>query len=205
MRCAPREIEKVNLQNAGYLAQKRLARGIRLNAPEAIALISTQLFELARDGVSVAELMNIGRKMLGFNQVVPGVEYLLDEVQVECMMKDGCKLITIHHPISRAESDLELCLRGTFLPLPQNTSFKEHRNDGGAMIPGCIYTVSQAPNLIIHEGRQCIELFVLNTADRAIQVGSHFNFIEANPYLQFNRMAALGYRLNMLVCIYCFY
>src|SRR5689334_24468304 len=100
MRLAPREIEKLLLHQAGVLAQKRLARGLRLNYPEAVALLSAQLLELIRDGRSVAALMDLGRKMLGRAQVMPGVPELILEVQVEGTFADGTKLVTVHHPIA---------------------------------------------------------------------------------------------------------
>ena len=79
MHLTPREIEKLMLHNAGFLAQKRLARGLRLNHPEAVALIAAQLLELIRDGKSVAELMNLGRKFLGRKQVMSGVPEMIYE------------------------------------------------------------------------------------------------------------------------------
>src|SRR6185295_10273301 len=83
MRLVPREIDKLLLHQAGVLAQKRLARGLRLNYPEAVALIATQLLELIRDGRSVAELMDLGRQLLGRDDVMLGVADLIEEVQVE--------------------------------------------------------------------------------------------------------------------------
>jgi len=82
MHLAPREIDKLLLHSAGCLAQKRLARGLRLNHPEAVALIATQLLEFIRDGKSVSELMDLGRNFLGRNQVMPGVPEMISEVQV---------------------------------------------------------------------------------------------------------------------------
>ena len=99
MHLAPRDLDKLILHGAGVLAQKRLARGVRLNYPEAIALIATQLLELIRDGRSVAELMDIGRTMLGRRQVMPGIPTLIREVQVEGTFPDGTKLVTVHEPI----------------------------------------------------------------------------------------------------------
>jgi len=99
MRLVPRDIDKLLLHQAGALAQKRLARGLRLNYPEAIALIATQLLELIRDGRSVAELMDLGRTLLGRHQVLDGVAELVTEVQVEGTFPDGTKLVTVHHPI----------------------------------------------------------------------------------------------------------
>src|SRR5258705_10870512 len=99
MHLTPREIDKLLLHNAGFLAQKRLARGLRLNYVEAIALIATQLLEFIRDGRTVAELMDLGRQLLGRNDVLEGVPEMVDEVQVEGTFPDGTKLVTVHHPI----------------------------------------------------------------------------------------------------------
>src|ERR1700761_5061350 len=101
MRLSPRDIDKLLLHNAGFLAQKRLARGVRLNYPETVALIATQILEFIRDGRSVAELMDLGRQMLGRRQVMAGVPEMAVEVQVEGTFPDGTKLVTVHHPVSR--------------------------------------------------------------------------------------------------------
>src|SRR5580704_11945188 len=119
MHLSPREIDKLTLHQAGVLAQKRLARGLRLNHPESVALIATQLLEFIRDGRSVAELMNLGRKFLGRNQVMPGVPAMVTEVQVEGTFPDGTKLVTVHHPIASENGDLALALYGSFLPVPE--------------------------------------------------------------------------------------
>jgi len=89
MHLSPHEIDKLLLHNAGFLAQKRLARGLRLNYPETVALISTVVLEFIRDGKSVAELMNLGRQLLGRNQVMPGVAEMIHDVQVEGTFPDG--------------------------------------------------------------------------------------------------------------------
>src|SRR5205823_9745339 len=107
----------------GFLAQKRLARGLRLNHPEAVALIAAQLLEFIRDGKSVAELMNLGRKFLGRNQVMPGVPEMIDDVQVEGTFPDGSKLVTVHHPIASENGDLALALYCSFLPVPDVSIF----------------------------------------------------------------------------------
>ncbi|MQM07294.1 hypothetical protein Taro_040131 [Colocasia esculenta] len=117
MKLAPREVEKLTLHGAGFLAQKRLARGLRLNYTEAVALIATQILEFVRDGdKSVAELMDIGKQLLGRRQVLPAVPHILDIVQVEGTFRDGTKLITIHNAITSDDGNLELALRGSFLP-----------------------------------------------------------------------------------------
>src|SRR5215813_5860323 len=108
MRLSPEEIDKLLLHNAGFVAQKRLARGLRLNHPESVALIATQVLEFIRDGRSVAELMDLGRQFLGRRQVMAGVPEMVVEVQVEGTFPDGTKLVTVHHPISREDGDLSL-------------------------------------------------------------------------------------------------
>ena len=119
MHLAPREHDKLLLHSAGVLAQKRLARALRLNYPEAVALIATQLLEFIRDGKRVAELMDLGRQLLGRNQVLPGVPEMISEVQVEGTFPDGTKLVTVHHPVAGENGDLRLALYGSFLPVPE--------------------------------------------------------------------------------------
>src|SRR5262245_60620575 len=126
MRLSPREIDKLILHNAGFLAQKRLARGLLLNHPESVALIATQLLEFIRDGRSVAELMDLGRRLLGRNQVMRGVPEMIPEVQVEGTFPDGTKLVTVHHPIAAEDGDLDLALYGSFLPVPPPRVPTEH-------------------------------------------------------------------------------
>src|SRR6185436_6748805 len=99
MRLSPKDIEKLMLHGAGSLAQKRLWRGLRLNYPESVALIASQILEFIRDGESVAVLMDKGKRILGLSQVLPGVAELIDEVQVEGTFPDGVKLVTVHHPV----------------------------------------------------------------------------------------------------------
>src|SRR6476646_8897690 len=100
MHLAPRDLDKLILHNAGFLAQKRLARGVRLNHPEAVALIATQILEFIRDGRPVAELMDLGRQFLGRADVMEGVAELVHEVQIEGTFPDGTKLVTVHNPIA---------------------------------------------------------------------------------------------------------
>src|ERR671912_108197 len=119
MHLSPREIEKLMLHNAGFLAQKRLARGLHLNYPEAVALIAAVVLEFIRDGHSVAELMDLGRKLLGRRQVMPGVPEMIHEVQVEGTFPDGTKLVTVHHPIVSEHAEFELTFYGSFLPVPE--------------------------------------------------------------------------------------
>ena len=102
MELTPREKDKLLLYTAGLVAERRLARGLRLNYPKAIALISLEILEGARDGRSVAELMQLGRTVLTRDQVMEGVAEMVDEVQIEATFPDGTKLVTVHEPIQEA-------------------------------------------------------------------------------------------------------
>ncbi|CAA2968669.1 urease isoform X1 [Olea europaea subsp. europaea] len=193
MKLTPREIEKLMLHNAGYLAQKRLARGMRLNYTEAVALIATQILEFVHDGNnSVAELMDLGRQFLGRRQVLPTVPHLLYTVQVEGTFPDGTKLITVHDPVARENGNLELALHGSFLPVPSLDKFPTVED---CKVPGEI--ICGSGHIILNCGRKATILKVANMGDRPIQVGSHYNFIEANPFLVFDRRRACGMRLNI--------
>lgn len=99
MELTPRDKDKLLLFSAAQLAERRRARGLRLNYPEAVALISFEIMEGARDGRSVAELMSHGREILGRDEVMEGVAEMVDEVQVEATFPDGTKLVTVHSPI----------------------------------------------------------------------------------------------------------
>ncbi|KAG0623747.1 hypothetical protein M758_3G198500 [Ceratodon purpureus] len=193
MKLSPREVNKLVLHGAGVLAQKRLARGLRLNHPEAVALIATQVLEFIREGKSVAELMDLGKHMLGKRQVLPAVPYLVESVQVEGTFRDGTKLVTIHDPFSSEDGDLALALHGSFLPVPPLGAFHVHMD---AVEPGKL--IAAPGEIIINQGRRAVILTVSNRADRPIQIGSHYHFIETNPYLIFDREKAYGMRLNIL-------
>ena len=196
MHLTPREIDKLLLHQAGALAQKRLARGLRLNYVEAVALIATQLLEFIRDGRSVAELMDLGRRLLGRNDVLEGVPGMIDEVQVEGTFPDGTKLVTVHHPIALEAGDLSLALYGSFLP----ASAADARGRAGTAAAG-----DAAPGerfvregeLELNAGRVAVQVVVANRGDRPIQVGSHYHFSETNAALAFDRHAAYGHRLDI--------
>jgi len=99
MELSPREKDKLLVFTAALLAERRLARGLKLNYPEAVALISAAIMEGARDGKTVAELMNEGRQVLTADQVMDGVAEMIHDVQVEATFPDGTKLVTVHNPI----------------------------------------------------------------------------------------------------------
>ena len=99
MELTPREKDKLLIFTAGLLAERRKARGLKLNYPEAIAYISAALLEAARDGRSVSELMGYGTTLLTREDVMEGVPEMIPEIQVEATFPDGTKLVTVHHPI----------------------------------------------------------------------------------------------------------
>ena len=193
MHLAPHEIEKLALVNAGLLAQRRLGRGLRLNYPESVALISTVLLELIRDGkMSVTELMEIGRTLLGKRQVLPGVADMVEEVHIEGTFEDGTKLVAVRQPITADQGDLKLAVYGSFVPVPDASLFPTVDTEEA---PG---TVTPADgDITINAGRDAISITATNTDARPIQVGSHFHFVEANPRLKFDRAKAYGKRLDI--------
>jgi urease len=191
----PREIDHLQLHNAGRLAQYRLARGLKLNHPEAVALLTMQMMEKIRDGVPVAELMTLGQQLLGTHQVQPGVASLIPDVQVEATFPDGTKLLTVHNPICNDHGNLELALEGSFLPVPTLEIFEVAFGDEDEVTPGAVMTAEGT--ITINEGRRLVELAVTNTGDRPIQVGSHYAFVETNRALLFDRSVAIGKRLNV--------
>jgi urease subunit gamma/beta len=200
MHLSPRDLDKLLLHNAGFLAQKRLARGLRLGYPEAVALIATQLLELIRDGKRVAELMDLGRQILGRRQVLPGVPELVHEVQVEGTFEDGTKLVTVHDPLTLEDGDLTLALHGSFLPVPDLAIF----GATAAASPHGLHAhvraghVEVVPGMIeLYAGRPRTTLEVTSRGDRPIQVGSHYPFAATNSALEFDRAAAAGKHLDI--------
>jgi urease subunit gamma/beta len=165
MRLTPREQEKLLVYLAAQLARERMARGLKLNYPEAIAILSSEIMEGARDGRSVAELMAYGKRILAADDVMPGVAAMIDDIQVEATFPDGTKLVTVHQPIPASGDDAP----GRYLlaeePIPANA------------------------------GRPTVTVLVRNTGDRPIQVGSHAHFFEVNTALEFDRRAAWGKHL----------
>jgi urease subunit gamma/beta len=193
MHLTPREIEKLMLHQAGCLAQKRLARGVRLNYPEAVALIATQLLEFIRDGRSVAELMDLGRQLLGRADVADGVPDMIEEVQVEGTFPDGTKLVTVHHPIVAEHGDLSLALYGSFL----TPSGQEAARPPVALDDAAGAVIAADGDVTLNADRAVTRLEVTNCGDRPIQVGSHYHFVETNRSLVFDRAAAYGMRLDI--------
>nr|XP_009760956.1 PREDICTED: urease-like isoform X2 [Nicotiana sylvestris] len=152
-----------------------------------------KVLEFVRDGdKSVAELMDVGRQLLGRRQVLPTVPHILDTVQVEGTFPDGTKLITIHDPIACENGNLDLALHGSFLPVPPLDKFPVIED---SKIPGQLCFGGGL--IVLNPHRKAVILKVTNTGDRPIQVGSHYHFIEVNPSLIFDRRRAHCMRLNI--------
>ena len=156
--------------------------------------------EKARDGDhSVAQLMSSARKLLGVNNVMPEVPALLHEVQVECTFPDGTKLVTVHSPINMDNGDLKQALYGSFLDVPSSKLFNPEKKSSpsssssrsSVVPPGHIFTPEKGV-IVLNKGKESVLLEVTNTGDRPIQVGSHYHFVETNPFLKFDRKVAFG-------------
>lgn len=167
MHLTQRETERLLIHQAGNLAKERKDRGLKLNYPEAIAYITSELLERARDGKTVADLMSEGRQILTADDCMDGVPEMIAEIQFEATFPDGTKLVTVHEPI-----------------IP---NFK--------IIPGEF--LLEDGDIELNAGRETKTLEVTNLADRPIQVGSHFHFYEVNRQLKFDRDEAKGFRLNI--------
>ena len=168
MNLTPREKDKLLIAMAAMVARKRLERGVKLNHPEAIALITDFVVEGARDGRSVADLMQAGAHVVKADQVMDGIAEMIHDVQVEATFPDGTKLVTVHQPIRGATH---------------------------ALVPGEVLAMDG--EIVMNAGRETVTLSVANSGDRPIQVGSHYHFFETNPALKFERAQARGMRLDI--------
>ena len=195
MHLSPRDIDKLLLHGAGFPAQKRLARGLRPNYPEAVALLASQIRGRIRCGHhSVAQLMDVGRRSLGRKQGLGGVLQLMHDVQVEGTFPDGTKLVTVHDPICLENGDLSLALYGSFLPVPDIGVFDNDEDDEPAGVHAGQLHVA-AGDIELYRGRGHVTISVTSRGDRPIQVGSHFPFAQTNAALDFDRSLAAGRHL----------
>ncbi len=169
MRLSPHEQERLMVSYAADLARRRKARGLKLNHPEVVAIVTEHVLEGARDGRSVAELMTSGREVLSRDDVLDGIPEMLHDVQVEATFPDGTKLVTVHSPID---------------PGP-----------GSSRVPGEV--IAEDGDIELHIGADPVRLVVTNTGDRPVQVGSHVPFPQATGALSFDRTAAYGRRLDI--------
>jgi urease subunit gamma/beta len=164
----PRENERLQLFTAAELARRRRSRGRRLNAPEAIALICDEVLEAAWDGLSMDEVIQVGRSVLTADDVLDGVPAMVPTVQVEALFPSGTALVAVDEPIAAA---------------------------GTGPAPGAVRT---APDPVrINEGRRRLRLTVRNTGDQSVYISSHYPLAEANAALEFDREAAAGMRLDV--------
>jgi urease subunit gamma/beta len=168
MNLTPREKDKLLVAMAAIVARRRLERGVKLNHPETIALITDYVVEGARDGRSVAELMEAGAHVVSADQVMDGIASMIHDIQVEATFPDGTKLVTVHNPVRGADDKV---------------------------IPGEV--LAEPGEILMNEGRETITLDVANSGDRPIQVGSHYHFFETNPALKFERRKTKGFRLDI--------
>jgi urease subunit gamma/beta len=194
MHLSPRDLDKLMLHQAGVVAQKRYWRGLPLNYPEAVALLASQILEFIREGKSVPELMDLGKRILGLRDVMPGVSAMIAEVQVEGTFPDGTKLVTVHDPVCSETGDPLLALHGSGLD-PARRLAPKIAGGAGDFSPGAVET-EDAP-IVLNAGRDTISLEVVNMGDRPVQVGSHYPFFEVNAELKFDRAASLGFRLGI--------
>ncbi|CRM46335.1 MULTISPECIES: urease subunit beta [Pseudomonas] len=172
MLLTPTELERLTLYTAAELARKRRTKGLRLNFPEASALIADEILEGAREGRSVAELIGFGSTLLNTDDVMPGVADLLPVLQVEGTFPDGTKLVTVHQPIRPGQ-----------LPL--------------AVMPTPGEIISPEGDIQLNSGRPTTTVRAINTGDRPVQIGSHYHFFEVNKALDFPRTAAFGMHLDI--------
>jgi len=163
-----REQEKLMIYTASKLAWERKDRGLKLNYPESVAVISSFILEGARDGKSVAQLMVDATKVLKAEDVMDGVAQMMGMVQTEATFDDGTKLVTVHNPIASNCARIEA---------------GEYLIDDGV--------------IELNSGKKVITLDVKNDGDRPVQVGSHYHFFETNCALSFDRKSAYGLRLNI--------
>jgi len=168
---SPKETDRLLLFLAAELARRRRARDLKLNYPEARALIADEIQEGARDGKSVAELMTLGASILTTDDVLPGVAKLVGTLQVEGFFPDGQKLVTVHDPIQPGRDPVE------------------------GPEPGEVQAA--AGEIELSSGRPTATLTVTNHGDRPVQVGSHFHFFEVNRALDFERGRAFGMHLDI--------
>ncbi|WP_297351165.1 urease subunit beta [Paraburkholderia sp.] len=173
MLLTPTEYERLTLFTAAQLARRHRDKGLKLNHPEAVALIADEILEGAREGRSVADLIAYGSTLLSEDDVLPGVADLVPMLQVEGSFPDGTKLVTVHQPIRPGTQ-------------PAATD---------AVVPGEI--LAMEGEIELNAGRVRTTVRAINTGDRPIQVGSHFHFFEVNRALRFDRAAAFGMRLDI--------
>ncbi len=171
MKLTPKEQDRLTIFTLAELARKRWARGIKLNYPEAVALICDEVMEEARAGRGYDEVITHGMQVLTEADVMEGVPELASRIYIEPLFDDGTKLVVLHHPIRKVGKDIQ----------------EEER-----------ISVPSLPNTItINSGKPTITLTVMNTSDHPVQITSHMPFWEINQRMRFDRELARGYRLDI--------
>ncbi len=165
MRLTPTERDRLLLFTAAELARSRRARGLKLNVPEATALIADTVAEAARDGARLLAAAEAGRSVLSRTDVLPGVADIVTEVKVEAVFDDGTRLVVVRDPFRSV-------------------------SDSGSHAPGAVVAADVAT-----ESFEVLELLVTNQSTVPVSITSHFHFFEVNPRLEFDRMLAYGTRL----------
>ena len=171
MKLTPKEQDRLTIFTLAELARRRRARGMKLNYPEAVALICDEVMEEARAGRSYEEVVTHGMQVLAEEDVMEGVAELANKIYIEPLFDDGTKLVVLHSPIQK---------------LGKKT--QEKKSAPGSPLPDTI---------TINAGKPTITLTVTNTSDHPVQITSHMPFWEINRRMQFNREQARGYRLDI--------
>jgi urease subunit gamma/beta len=171
MRLIPWEEERLQVFAAAELARRHRAAGLRLNHPEAVAVIADTMLEAARAGAGYAEVEAAGRAAVGPGEVMEGVRELLDEVRVEVLLGDGARVVALVDPLGRGQP-----------PDPLG--------------PGAL-VIGDPADVVVNEGREAIALEVRSESRRRIRISSHYPFERANQRLVFDREAARGFRLDL--------
>ena len=164
-----REQERLMIYTASKLALERKEKGLKLNYPEAVAILSSYILESAREGKTVAQLMVDATKVLGEDDVMDGIASMMHMVQIEATFDDGTKLVTVHNPI---------------------TTSKKAKIEPGE------YFVNEG-EIALNENKELTTIEVENKGDRPVQIGSHYHFFEVNKELAFDRAQAYGKRLDV--------
>lgn len=171
MRLIPWEEERLQIFAAAELARRRRAAGLKLNHPEAVAIICDAMLEVARAGAAYTAVEAAGRDAVGPDEVLPGIRELLDEVRLEVLLGDGARVVALVDPLGRGQP-------------------------ADPLGPGAL-VIGDDADIEVNEGREARELEVTSTSRRRIRVSSHFPFHRLNQRLVFDREAARGFRLDI--------
>jgi urease subunit gamma/beta len=171
MQLTPKEQDRLTIFTLAELARRRRARGIKLNYPEAVALICDEVMEEARAGKGYDEVITHGMQVITDADVMQGVPELASKIYIEPLFEDGTKLIVLHHPIRKTGMDIQVKERVSEPTLPET--------------------------ITINAGKPTIALTVVNTSDHPVQITSHMPFWEINQRMHFDREQARGYRLDI--------